>query len=176
MTTTTHNKPLGFWLAVVEHRTHNALRSAIADQGVSRREWRLLNAIGDGPVTIDEIRAALPPRGRAGKGLGRRHRAPSEGDADRPQRPARRSTADVVDALVERGGVASTDGSFTVTEEGTRMSEQLGERVASVRLTAGTGISDADYATTLSTLETMARNLGWSEDSPRPHRHRGRRG
>jgi hypothetical protein len=30
--------------------------------------------------------------------------------------------------------------------------------------TARDGISDEDYATTMATLEKMARNLGWSED------------
>lgn len=91
MNTTTHNKPLGFWLAVVEHRTHDALRAAFADQGVSRREWRLLNVIGNSPVTIDELKVGLPPRGRAGKGHGLRHRTLAEGDADRPRRPDRKS-------------------------------------------------------------------------------------
>lgn len=48
------------------------------------------------------------------------------------------------------------------------------------------GISDEDYATTMATLETMARNLGWDEShgiasphpfgpGPRMHGWRGRR-
>jgi len=41
------------------------------------------------------------------------------------------------------------------------------------------GISDEDYATTMTTLETMARNLGWDESHGRPDGPpfgRGRRG
>ena len=40
------------------------------------------------------------------------------------------------------------------------------------------GVSDEDYATTMATLETMARNLGWSEDEQHEHgpRFGGRRG
>jgi hypothetical protein len=46
-------------------------------------------------------------------------------------------------------------------------------------VTARDGISDEDYATTMATLEKMARNLGWSEEqrperpfgSGRGHRH-----
>lgn len=172
MNTTTHNKPLGFWLAVVEHCTHDAMRTAFADQDVSRREWRLLSVIGNSPVTISELRAALPPRRRAGKSRGLRHHAPAEGDAGRPQRPLHRSTAEVVAALVERGWVSYDGGMLTITDEGSRMSAQLGERVASMRSSIGTGISDADYTTTVTTLETMARNLGWSEESPHPQRRR----
>ena len=37
--------------------------------------------------------------------------------------------------------------------------------------TAREGISDEDYATTMATLEKMARNLGWSEDQRDDQRH-----
>lgn len=44
--------------------------------------------------------------------------------------------------------------------------------------TAREGISDEDYATTMATLETMARNLGWSEEDEQGvgPRFGGRRG
>lgn len=40
--------------------------------------------------------------------------------------------------------------------------------------TAREGISDEDYATTMATLETMARNLGWDESQGMPGGHPGR--
>jgi hypothetical protein len=40
--------------------------------------------------------------------------------------------------------------------------------------TARDGISDEDYATTMATLEKMARNLGWNDESELPHRPFGR--
>lgn len=36
------------------------------------------------------------------------------------------------------------------------------------------GITDEDYATTMATLETMARNLGWDESHADEHPWRGR--
>lgn len=44
--------------------------------------------------------------------------------------------------------------------------------------TARAGISDEDYATTMATLEAMARNLGWTEDDEQGFgpRFDGRRG
>jgi hypothetical protein len=171
MNTTTHNKPLGFWLAVVEHRTHDAMRAAFADQGVSRREWRILNALGEGAATADELKSSMPPRGRIGKGHGpRRHRddragRPDHGDrtprTEGGDRPQRRSTAELLDGLVEKGWATVDDGRYAITESGTRMTAELTERVASVRTKVGAGITDADYATTVATLEAMARNLGW---------------
>jgi hypothetical protein len=153
------------------------MRSAFADQGVTRREWRLLNLIENGPATIDELKASMPPRRHGGKVRGSRihdeHREVRAEDAsDRPGRKVRRSTKDVIDGLVQRGWVSDDEGRLSLTEDGTRAKDELSERVSAVRITAGTGITDADYATTLATLEVMARNLGWSEDSPRPHRRR----
>lgn len=42
------------------------------------------------------------------------------------------------------------------------------EYAAGLGDTAREGISDEDYATTMATLEKMARNLGWAEDQGRP--------
>lgn len=42
-------------------------------------------------------------------------------------------------------------------------------------VTAREGISDEDYATTMATLETMARNLGWSDDDEAEFGPRGGR-
>ncbi len=41
--------------------------------------------------------------------------------------------------------------------------------------TARTDISDEDYATTMATLEKMARNLGWTDDQELPGRGFGPR-
>lgn len=179
MNTTTHTPSLGLWLAVIEHRTHDALRTAHAEQGVTRREGRLLSIIENGPVTIEEIMAARPSRGGP-----RRDRAErSEQRPERPERFARpdalprESTADVVERLVQHGWVASDDrGRLTITPDGERAKSGLRDRIGAVRAEARTGITDADYATTLATLEAMARNLGWSEDAPRPERRHRRRG
>ena len=148
MNTTTHNKPLGFWLAVVvEHRTHDAMRSAFADQGVSRREWRLLNVIENMPTTIEQIKAAMPPRSRR----------PRRERATRPETSQRRSTADVIDELIRHGWADSDDeGLLTLTTEGMRVKQGLHERVAAVRSSAGADIADADYATTVASTAGRA--------------------
>jgi hypothetical protein len=173
MNTTTQNKPLGYWLAVVEHSTHDALRSAFADHGVSRREWRILNVLAQSPSSLEDLKACMPPRGRGHRGDGH-HSDGDRGDAPRrEQKPGRPPIAEVLNALCERGWVAETSGAFALTDDGAHALANLGEHVAAVRAKAGNGIPDADYATTVATLERMARNLGWTEDSPHP---RGRRG
>jgi hypothetical protein len=48
-----------------------------------------------------------------------------------------------------------------------RKHELTREYRTSLGATARNGVSDEDYATTMATLEKMARNLGWSEDQHR---------
>ncbi|MGH1526347.1 hypothetical protein ACRAWC_20860 [Leifsonia sp. L25] len=49
----------------------------------------------------------------------------------------------------------------TLTDEGRAAHDRASERVARVRRELARGIPEGDYATTMATLETMARNLGW---------------
>lgn len=59
---------------------------------------------------------------------------------------------------------------------GRRKRQLAWEHYRSLDATARAGISDEDYATTMATLEAMARNLGWSEadDAERRDAHHGR--
>ncbi|CAN5125728.1 hypothetical protein BH11ACT5_BH11ACT5_02810 [soil metagenome] len=55
-----------------------------------------------------------------------------------------------------------------------RKHELTREYRKSLGSTAREGISDEDYATTMATLEKMARNLGWSEDQQNERQQHGR--
>lgn len=60
-----------------------------------------------------------------------------------------------------------------LTEEGRAARERLQSRVNGFRERVAGAVSDEDFATTLRTLEAIARELGWDESQPMP---RGRRG
>ncbi|MCM3658891.1 hypothetical protein M3147_16665 [Agromyces mediolanus] len=60
-----------------------------------------------------------------------------------------------------------------LTEEGLAARERLQSRVDGFRERVAGAVSDEDFATTLRTLEAIARELGWDESQPMP---RGRRG
>ncbi|WP_431278615.1 hypothetical protein [Leifsonia poae] len=54
-----------------------------------------------------------------------------------------------------------------MTDAGREAHDAAFERIRSLRESVADGISEADYATTLATLEAMARNLGWTDkDQP----------
>jgi len=87
---------------------------------------------------------------------------------DRPLHPRK------IRGLVERGWVTRTDDGWTLTDEGTAAKERLGAIVAGVRERIAAVVSPEDYATTVATLEQIARTFGWEEGTPLPRRGRGR--
>lgn len=86
----------------------------------------------------------------------------SEKLASRPER---------VEPLVERGWVAGEPGAWRLTEAGEAARASLHERVSALRSTVAGAVSPEDFATTIASLEAIARELGWSEDERMPRRH-----
>jgi len=88
---------------------------------------------------------------------------------DAGRRPSRASRVEATIAdFVERGWVTlSGDRNEVVelTDAGRAAHESARERIQGLRTSMTSGISEADYATTIATLEAMARNLGWHEKS-----------
>lgn len=108
---------------------------------------------------------------RGGRGFGPHHgHRGHDGHCDGDRRTARieRILAD----FTERGWVWFDGDRATLTDEGRAAHDAAFARVQEVRGALADGISPEDYATTLATLETMARNLGWQpreqgqEDEP----------
>ena len=67
----------------------------------------------------------------------------------------------VLAEFVERGWVWFDGDRATLTDEGRAAHDRAFERVQTVRAELANGIAEGDYAVTMATLETMARNLGW---------------
>lgn len=132
------DRPLGLWLRTVDALITREFAAVFADEGLTRRDWMLLNALsGAAPVP--------PAVGEKIARGGKRMRV-----------------------LAERGWVAESDGEWTLTDEGREAAARLGEQVAEIRSrTAGAVTPDA-YATTVASLEAIAREYGWTEDMRMP--------
>ena len=78
--------------------------------------------------------------------------------------------------LLERGWVAGEPGAWTLTDAGRDALDALGERVSAIRSRVGGAVSSDDYATTLASLEAIARELGWDEADADAWRRTGRTG
>ncbi|BDV32204.1 MarR family winged helix-turn-helix transcriptional regulator [Microbacterium terricola] len=146
----TDRRPLGFWLRTVDALLTEEFAKAFADADLTRRDWMLLNIVsGD----VDAPRRG--PRGPEG--------APRKGKGARRAR------------LAERGWIAqSDDGTWSLTDDGRAAKEQLDEIVGGIRARVAGAVSPEDFATTLASLEAIARELGWNEESPVGRRGFGR--
>lgn len=148
----TDRRPLGYWLRAIEGPLRHTMREAFASFGVTRREWRTLTTLHAAPSTVADIEAALPPH---------RHGA--------------RTLQQLLDGFVARGWATADRGSYALTAEGERIHDAVLTNVQTVRARVTDGIPDADYATTMATLEKIAVNVGW-QPGQRPMRRRGPRG
>lgn len=130
--TTSARRPLGYWLRAVDRLIAREFAQAFADEGVSRRDWRILTVL-TGDVDAPELLERLQ-----GKKLRR---------------------------LVDRGWITETEGAWTVTDEGRAAKERLGDIVAGIRARVSGSVSDDDFVTTVASLEAIARELGWTEET-----------
>lgn len=147
MDTSTTSLPLGSWLRAAERMLAQRVADALADAGVTRREWRALSAIA-GRMPRPELAARPGPHPKHGR---------------------RRET---VDSLVARGWVTRGADGPTLTPEGTAALDRLTGVVDGVR----TDVADLIDAPQLqASLEALVRGLGWEDGQPLPGRS-GRRG
>lgn len=158
----TDQRPIGFWLKLVDRLIEELFAETLDEHGVTRRQWQVLTLLRRGPATREELDVAVSPflaATQAGTTA-----AADETTADAASAPTAdlpESTAAEVDELVESEWVADSISGFVLTPKGQQSVERLGELVDGIRAAVTSGIDEHDYATTLATLEVMAGNLGW---------------
>jgi hypothetical protein len=139
-------RPLGAWLRTVDDLIRREFATAFESEGITRRDWRILNVL-DGD-------------------------APAPGTTERLPHAGKRMRA-----LAERGWVVvDTHGAWSLTAEGRAAKARLSEAVGGIRSRIAGAVSPEDFATTMASLQAIARELGGDGESPMPsgrrHRHR----
>jgi hypothetical protein len=135
-------RPIGFWLKLVDRLIDERFAAIIEEHGVTRRQWQLLGVIASSEATAEQLDAAIAPFLQEG---------------------AVETSADHLAELVESDWVSISDGEYELTPRGTLAYSKLSEVVAGLRRTVADGIPEPDYETTLASLERMARNLGYTD-------------
>jgi hypothetical protein len=139
----TDQRPIGFWLKLVDRMIDERFASTLEEHGVTRRQWQLLTVLSRGSANVEQLDAAVAP-------------FLSTVEAE--------SSTEHLGELIESGWVGLAESQYVITERGSTAYTRLAEVVTANREIASEGISEADYATTLGTLEQFARNLGWTEE------------
>ncbi|WP_424936994.1 MULTISPECIES: hypothetical protein [Bacteria] len=132
-------RPFGFWITAVDRLLRAEFATAFEREGITRRDWRLLNLV-DGTV----------PAGR----------------------PLR---AEKLRRLVELGWVSPDDHGWTPTDEGRAAKDRLGSIVDDIRARVAAAVEPEEFAVMTSSLEKVARELGWHEGMRLPRTGRDRR-
>lgn len=73
--------------------------------------------------------------------------------------------------LLDRGWAVRSGDGFALTDEGRAAKARMAEVVDGIRSRVTEAVPTEDLATTLSSLEQIARAFGWSEDSPHERGH-----
>jgi hypothetical protein len=129
-------RPLGFWLRTVDALITREFAVAFHNEGVTRRDWMLLNALA-GDVDAPGLAERLARRPKRLRGLEKR-------------------------GWAQEGG----DGTWVLTEQGRVAKENLSAVVDGIRTRVAGSVSTEDFATTVASLEAIARELGWDETKP----------
>lgn len=138
-------RPIGFWLKLVDELIDEQFAATLDEHGVTRRQWQLLNLLSKEPGDLAQLDAAVAPflSGASGE-----------------------TSSEHLAELVESEWVIYGNGIYEITDRGRTSFERLGEVVGRNRDTIGQGISQQQYDDTLAVLERMARNLGWQDTPP----------
>ena len=140
----TDQRPIGYWLKLVDRMIDERFASTLEEHGVTRRQWQLLTVLSRGGATVDQLDTAV---------------APFLSSVDNE------SSTEHLGELIESGWVSSTETGFQITDRGLTAYTRLAEVVEANREIATEGINTEDYNTMVATLERVARNLGWSDAS-----------
>jgi hypothetical protein len=134
-------RPLAYWLALVDRLVEERFAGALEEHGVTRTQYRVLGVLVAGSATAADLEAAM---------------------ADLPPDADGISAADELAELVESGWVLGGE-SYAITDRGAAAHARLDEMVDGLRATLTSGLSIEEQAATAAALEQMARNLGWTE-------------
>lgn len=146
-------RPIGYWLKLVDRRIDEQFASTLEEHGVTRRQWQLLNVLSRGDATVQHLDAAVAPF---------LVDDPARTDPTTGE-PAPESSAEHLTELIDSGWVDATSTGYHLTERGATAFERLEQVVATQRSLMLDGLTQDQYDATLTVLERMARNLGWSD-------------
>lgn len=145
-------RPIGFWLKLVDGLIDERFASVLEEHGVTRRQWQLLNVLSRGHATVDQLDAAVAPFLASAPPT-------ADGGATAPE-----GSAEHLSELIESAWVDATDTGYELTDRGRTAFDALSVTVGELRDELSKGLTAEQYTQTVSALERMARNLGWSGD------------
>src|SRR4051794_21201458 len=109
----TDQRPIGFWLKLVDRLIDEQFATTLEEHGVTRRQWQLLNVLSLGPSTVEQLDNAIAPFLAGGE--------------------SGESSTEHLTELIDSGWVDATPSGYEVTERGKTAFDRLSEVVGQQR-------------------------------------------
>ncbi|MFD0276395.1 MarR family winged helix-turn-helix transcriptional regulator [Kitasatospora sp. NPDC127111] len=136
-------KPIGYWLNRTDQAFTTAMNTLLADAGLTRLSWQVLNVVQDTPDATDhDVLTVLAANAEPAELTAAVEAVLADGWADRP-----------------------APGRLALTDHGRTRLARAGEQVDAFRESVLTGITHEEYRTAVTVLERMTRNV---ESAPAP--------
>ncbi len=133
------DRPIGYWLKHLDRLIDQALDRCLAEDGLSRRHWQVMNVLAHGPAGKPDLAAALQPFWGDGAV----------------------TLEDVTGELARRGWLLrDAAGGCALSPAGAAAHARVAERVQAQRRRSVDGLTAAEYEATVHVLRRMAENLG----------------
>lgn len=134
-------KPIGYWLKHLHNLLEKQFDATLADVGLGRRHWQILNTLARGHATRDELMVALAPFW-------------TQGEPD---------LAEVLEDVTARGwtrpGMPAEANLLTLTNEGRAAHADIAARVEATRAAVLKGLTPEQYTETVRIMSVMAGNV-----------------
>ncbi|MFD7454949.1 MarR family winged helix-turn-helix transcriptional regulator [Kitasatospora sp. NPDC059827] len=130
-------KPIGYWLNRADKALSTYMNSMLAEFGLTRLAWQVLNVVGDDPQATDtDVLTVLAANADAAALTGAVETAIANGWAARPE-----------------------PGRLALTDDGRLRLAEAAERVDAFRELSTAGITHEEYRIAVTVLERMTHNL-----------------
>ncbi|MFG2819444.1 MarR family transcriptional regulator [Kitasatospora sp. NPDC048365] len=130
-------RPIGYWLNRTDRALTARMDAMLAEDGLTRLGWQVLNAVHDDPRAGDAAVAGLLVANATPAAL-----------------------AAAVEALLADGRLTRpAPGALAPTAAGRDCLTEVGARVRAFRRLAAEGVPDEDYRTAIAVLERITRNV-----------------
>lgn len=136
---------LSYWITLVDSLLTGRVNESLAEHGLTRAQWQLMNALTERPQTTEELGGSLTPAA-----------------AEAEEGP--RTVEEHLDELVESGWLVAEGELYTLTSTGRISGERVAAVVEELRAEITEGISEEEYRVVVGSLRTMAGNLGWQRE------------
>ncbi|MBH0022895.1 hypothetical protein [Salinibacterium sp. SWN248] len=140
-------QPISYWVKLVDRIVDELFATTLEEHGITRRQWQLLTVLSKGAAGVELLDIEIAPFLDRPNG------------AVPPTQGLHTTSLESLTELVESDWLTTDGALYELTDRGRVVVDRLTIVIADGRQKATEGVTPEQYDTTVTVLETMARNL-----------------